>query len=210
MTINLPISLTLIRLIISPIVLPFLLVYFLPTASTQVHYLLAGLFALLSLTDFLDGFLARRYGQVTKVGALLDPMADKFLVFSTLIALLALGKIYFFWPIVFIGREFFVLGFRIAALERGFSIPVDWFGKLKTIAQSFYLLTVIAHDGTVPYLDQLEQGSLYAALALTVISGFHYYRAFSKRWEAVTASTRVSPTSTESHGEQDVYESRSS
>lgn len=205
MTINLPISLTLIRLIVSPIVLPFLLIYFLPTASTYMHYCLAGLFALLSLTDFLDGFLARRYGQVTKVGALLDPMADKFLVFSTLVALLAIGKIYFFWVIVFIGREFFVLGFRIAALERGFSIPVDWFGKLKTVAQSLYILMVIANDHALQFVDQMEQVSLAFALALTIISGIHYYRAFSKRWEAATTSVHVVSATIEQSSSHELY-----
>lgn len=198
MTINLPISLTLIRLIISPIVLPFLLFNFFPTASTQTHYLLAGLFAFLTLTDFFDGYLARKYGQVTKVGALLDPMADKFLVFSTLITLLALGQIYFFWVIIFIGREFFVLGFRIAALERGFSIPVDWFGKLKTVAQSFYLLILIGNDHTVPLVDQVEYVSLITALVLTLISGIHYYRSFSKRWERYSSNVHSNEIITES------------
>jgi CDP-diacylglycerol--glycerol-3-phosphate 3-phosphatidyltransferase len=109
---NLPILLTLSRLILSPLLLPVLLVYLLPFNNIFINSFLGFLFFLFSITDFFDGYFARRYKQETQVGKLLDPIADKFLLYSTLIGLLAADKIFFYWVIIIIGREFFVMGLR--------------------------------------------------------------------------------------------------
>lgn len=140
---NIPTLLTLTRLIVSPLILPILFVYLLPFNNFLINSLLAGLFALLSLTDFFDGYLARKFQQETKVGRVLDPLADKFLTSSALIALLGAGKIYFYWVVLLIGRELFVMGLRHVALEHNFSVRVSTFGKIKTAVQMITILFII-------------------------------------------------------------------
>src|SRR5947207_13759133 len=127
--ISLPMILTYIRLIGAPLVLPFFIVYLLPYNIFWLNCSLATLFFLFGLTDFFDGYLARKYNQVTTTGALLDHVADKFLLYSTLIALVAAHKLYFFWAILWIGREFFIMTLRQVALERNSLLTVSSYGK---------------------------------------------------------------------------------
>ena len=189
-----PNVLTFARLILSPIMLPILIVYFLPYNYLWVNTFLAALFALFSITDFFDGYLARRYEQVTTLGRVLDPIADKFLVFSTLIALLAIQKIFFVWVLILIGREFFMLGIRQLALENNFAIHVSWWGKLKTVAQLCYLTFLIynpyhTHEfggfsGFVrdfynaPCWMGAELALAFLAMGLSVFSAQRYYSSF--------------------------------
>lgn len=184
-TINFPTFLTLTRLILSPIILPLFLVYLLPLNSIWINGLLALLFVSFSLTDFFDGYLARRMRQETAMGRALDPLADKFLVFSVLVALLAVHKIYFYWVIIFIGREFFVMGLRQIALEKGMMVHVAWLGKLKTAFQMIYLTVAIVNPyqplgftGQGLMWNGVEQGLLLLTLILSVLSAYYYYRAF--------------------------------
>jgi len=182
--VNLPNWLTIIRLVVSPLTLPLLLVYFLPHNILWLNIGLAFLFVLFGLTDFFDGYLARKLDQETSLGKMLDPIADKFLVYSTLVALLAAGKIFFYWVIVFIGREFFVMGLRTVALEHNLSVPVSFLGKVKTFFQMVLLTWIIVN----PYQhlgwrsntiwNSGELFLLLITLALTVISAQHYYTAF--------------------------------
>ncbi len=186
--------LTFIRLIISPIMLPILIVYLLPFNFLWLNGVLAAIFALFSLTDFFDGYLARRYEQVTAFGKALDPIADKFLMFSTLVALLAIQKIFFVWVLILIGREFFVLGIRQLALENNFSIHVSWWGKLKTVSQMCYLTFLIYNPYHTPgfggfswfvrdfyhapgYMT-IELLLTIIAIGLSVLSAQRYYCAF--------------------------------
>jgi len=180
MKINIPIMLTLVRMVVSPLVLPFLLVYLLPLNLFWVNVFLVTLFILLSITDFFDGYLARHFQQVTHLGRILDPIADKFLVYSTVVALLAAGKLFFAVALVLIGREFFVMSLRIIALEHHRTLVVSWLGKLKTIAQMVYLGVVIIN----PYqqfsllsshVNQLELLLLVLTLGLTIWSAYYYY-----------------------------------
>ena len=180
-----PIILTLIRLISSPLVLPFLFVYLLPLNIFFINIALAGLFLCLSATDFFDGYLARHYNQETALGRLLDPIADKFLIYTTLISLVAAGKLYFYWAIIFIGREFFVMGLREISLAHNFSLAVSGNAKLKTAFQVAALTWVI--------VNPLQQEGLYAlwwngiewlllssALFFSLLSAVAYYRIFIK------------------------------
>lgn len=192
--INVPNLLTIIRLVLSPIMLPFLLVYLLPFNHFWLNFVLAILFCLFSITDFLDGFLARRYGQVSSFGRFLDPIADKFLVFSSLIALLTIGKIYFVIVLIFIGREFFVLSLRQLALENNFSVHVSWLGKLKTFFQLAYITILILNpnhaigNAGVPFVFAefrvaptwflIEISLMIGAVLLTLISARDYYLSF--------------------------------
>jgi CDP-diacylglycerol--glycerol-3-phosphate 3-phosphatidyltransferase len=181
--VNLPNWLTIIRLVVSPLTLPLLLVYFLPHNILWFNIALAFLFVLFALTDFFDGYLARKFDQETSLGKMLDPIADKFLVYSTLIALLEARKILFYWVIIFIGREFFVMGLRSVALEHKLSVPVSWLGKVKTFFQMVLLTWIIVnpYQKTLGYSSMWNGGELFLliiTLALSVISAYQYYTAF--------------------------------
>lgn len=174
--------------------LPVLFVYLLPFNVFLINCSLAVLFVLFSLTDFFDGFLARRYEQVSSFGCFLDPIADKFLVYSTLIALLAINKIFFVWVLVLIGREFFVLGLRQIALENNFSIQVSWLAKCKTLFQTMYLTVLIANPFHTlsrtgfsrcisdlyrsPVWTSIEMFLLVLAVSTSILSAMRYYQAF--------------------------------
>ena len=107
---NLSLILTIARLVLSPILIPILFVTILPQASTTASLLVALIFILLSLTDFFDGYFARKFNQETVLGKVLDPIADKFLVNSALFSLVYLNKLYFYWAIILSTRELFVMG----------------------------------------------------------------------------------------------------
>jgi len=181
--VNIPILLTFSRLIISPVLLPFLLVYLLPYDYFLINTLLTLAFALLAATDFFDGYLARLYQQETLIGRLLDPLADKFLTCSTIIALIAINKLFFYWGIVFIGRELFVMGLRENALAHNFSIPVSWAGKVKTTLLMICLGIIILnpYSGTPAWAKNVENIFLFAALFSSVYSAFLYYRIFFRK-----------------------------
>lgn len=195
---SLPNLLSLIRLIISPIVLPLLIVYLLPLNLVWINGILAALFAIFSITDFFDGYLARRYAQVTTLGKLLDLIADKFLVYSVLIALLCIHKIYFIWVLIIIGREFFMFGLRQLTLECKLSVSVSWWGKFKTVFQMIYLTFLIynpyhtlAFDGFVgfardfyhaPGWTSIEALLTTLAVGLSVLSAWRYYSAFMREY----------------------------
>lgn len=183
---SLPMLLTFIRLIGSPIILPFFLVYLLPYNLFWLNCSLATLFLLFGLTDFFDGYLARKYHQVTQKGAMLDHVADKFLLYSTLIALVAAHKLYFFWAIIWIGREFFIMALRHIALENNFSIAVSSYGKLKTVAQISCLAFVILNPHHACYVSLFtwnitELILLLLATALSVGSAYNYFSLFIKQ-----------------------------
>lgn len=178
--VTLPIALTLIRLMVSPLVLPLLIVYVLPYDYWIANSAVTLIFIALSITDFFDGYLARKYHMTSKIGSALDHIADKFLTYSTFIALVAINKIYFFWVIIFIGRDFLVMGLRQIALEHNCNLPVDYIGKVKTAAQLVLLMWLIArpispsavHAHTIQYIETIL---LSLAILFTLISGYHYY-----------------------------------
>lgn len=178
-------QLTLSRLILSPLFLPLALVYGLSWNIFAINILLAVIFVLFSLTDFFDGFFARKYNQESLVGALLDPIADKFLVYSTLIALLAAHKIYFYWVVLLVGRELLVMSLRLVAVEHGFSIPVSWWGKSKTFLQMVLLTYLIVNpyqalglSGDGLYCNAVEWLLLCATLVVSLYSAYRYYNNF--------------------------------
>lgn len=181
---SLPMILTYIRLIGAPLVLPFFLVYLLPYNISWINYALSILFLLFGLTDFFDGYLARKYNQVTSTGALLDHVADKFLLYSTLIALVTAHKLYFFWTIIWIGREFFMMTLRHIALEKNLYIAVSSYGKLKTVLQIMCLTIIIANPyHALPvhfsYWNIFELILLICATLVSVMSAYHYFSVFT-------------------------------
>lgn len=183
-TITFPTLLTILRLVLSPLFLPILLVYLLPFNILWINSALAAIFILFALTDFFDGYLARKYKQETKLGRILDPIADKFLVYSMLIALLAAHKIYFYWVLILIGREIFMMGLRQIALEQGMSVHVSWIAKLKTMFQMMLLTWIILNPSqslglcAAPLWNGIEYGLLVSTLFLSVFSAWLYYKNF--------------------------------
>lgn len=186
--ITVPTYLTLARLCAAPLVLPILFVALLPLNIFFVNCFLALVFVLFSLTDFLDGFLARQYHQESKLGKILDPIADKFLIYSTLVGLLAAHKIFFFWVIIFIGRDLFMMGLRYISLQYDLSIPVSQWGKVRTAMMMVYITFVIAN----PYQKLAFSKALWwkwgefflllGALGFTVWSAKLYTEEFIHRY----------------------------
>lgn len=188
MKITIPTFLTLFRLIVSPLILPLLIVYFLPLNLWWINIAIAGFFVLLCLTDFLDGYLARLLGQESLLGKILDPLADKFLVYATLIALLVIGRIYFYWVILLIGRDFFMMGLRELALEHNFNIRVSWLGKIKTAVLMIFLTWTILNPYYAlniwqqPYWNGIQHCLLALTLLLSWWSAQSYFNDFVRKW----------------------------
>ena len=159
---NLPNKLTILRAIMIPFFLVFL--YMSPGWSKWVALVI---FIAASLTDMLDGKIARKYNLVTNFGKFMDPLADKLLVCSALIALSDLNRIPAWIVIVIIARDFIISGFRLIAAEKGIVIAAGWWGKIKTTVQMIMVGFLIA-DVTVFYI--FDQVLIYLALALTLIS----------------------------------------
>lgn len=177
---SLPLTLTAARLVIAPLIIPLLVIYLLPLNILWLNCIVAAIFFAFSLTDFFDGYFARKRNQVTLVGALLDPIADKFLTLSTLLALLVIHKLSFYWVMIFIGRELFVMSLRLIAAEHGKRIPVSWHGKCKTVAQFFYITIALCVPlSNAPLLlIRAEEILLCLAVISTLLSAYAYYQSF--------------------------------
>lgn len=177
---NLPNILTLARIAVVPVLV--LMLYWpgpaMCAAATMV-------FIVGSMTDMVDGLLARRMGLVTNLGKFLDPLADKLLICSVLIALVRLGWVEAWVAVVIIGRELAVTGLRAVAADAGVVIAADKFGKLKTIIQTIALCPLILHY-PVAGIDPWPAGNvlLYVALGMTIVSGANYMYSFFKDWPA--------------------------
>lgn len=131
----------------------------------------------IALTDFLDGYLARKYNQVTLLGAVLDPISDKFLLYSTLVSLVYLKKINFYASIIFIGREFWIMGLREMALVKGFNLPVNKLGKIKTFLQFSYIALTLIDLVNYKFIENIF---LVSAIVSTLYSGYVYTFQFYK------------------------------
>jgi CDP-diacylglycerol--glycerol-3-phosphate 3-phosphatidyltransferase len=176
---NLPIALTLFRIVLVPLIIVFVI------SSDRVRVLIAAvIFVAASLTDWLDGTMARRRNQVTRFGTLLDPVADKLLVAAALVALVQVDMVRAWVAMVVIGRELAVTGLRGVALSMGVVVPASAFGKLKTVSQYVAITLLILERGVPPEyvpFHLLSGAALWVMLALTVLSGADYfYRFFLK------------------------------
>lgn len=171
--INLPTILTLSRIVLIPV---FVIVVY------QHPFWGAAVFGIASITDFLDGYFARRSGQVTKFGIILDPLADKFLIISALVVLVDMARLSAWIAIVIIVREFFVTGLRVVALSKDIVIRAEMGGKLKTTTQIIAVLCLIL-GGSIFDIDLYDIGIIFvwAALVLSVTSGVQYTVSFWKK-----------------------------
>lgn len=181
---NTPLQLTLIRLIVSPFILPIFIVLLLPLNYPVLNAVLALMFLVLSVTDFFDGYLARKYDQTTRLGAVLDPIADKFLSYATLVALVAANRFFFYWAILLIGREFFIMALRTVALENNVFLSVSYWGKIKTTVLTIMMAWVIMNPYynlsylDAPYCNITESVLIAVGLLLSIGSAWQYYRTF--------------------------------
>lgn len=167
---NLPNKLTLFRVVLIPFFVFFLLA---PYFEGYGNYIAVAIFIVASITDFLDGKIARKYNLVTNFGKFMDPLADKLLVCSALICLIQLELIPAWVVIIIIAREFIISGFRLVALDNGVVIAASYWGKFKT---AFQMLTVIVLILNIPnkVFTILGTALIYVSLALTVISLIDY------------------------------------
>lgn len=170
---NVPNSLTLFRILLIPVFIVVLIIN-----MPYGDLLAAAIFGIAAMTDYLDGYLARRYKQVTKLGIILDPIADKLLITAALICLVELGSIAGWIAIVILGREFAVSGLRAVKAEEGVIIPASRLGKFKTVSQIFAVLLIILQNA-VPGFDIIGIWVMYLAVAITVISGIDYFYKFN-------------------------------
>lgn len=165
---NLPNKLTMLRVVMIPFFVVFMLV---PIAGGTDKWIALALFIAASLTDMLDGHIARKYHLVTNFGKFMDPLADKLLVCSALICLVDLGRIPSWVVIVIIAREFIISGFRLIASDNGVVIAASYWGKFKTTFQMVMICLMIAD---LESLRLLTAAVMWIALALTVVSLVDY------------------------------------
>ena len=161
---NLPNKLTVLRVIMVPFFVFFMLT---DVGGAANKWIALALFVVASLTDMLDGKIARKYGLVTNFGKFMDPLADKLLVCSALICLIELGQLPAWMVIVIISREFIISGFRLIASDNGVVIAASYWGKFKT---TFQMIAVILLIFNLEALRLLADICVWVALALTVIS----------------------------------------
>jgi CDP-diacylglycerol--glycerol-3-phosphate 3-phosphatidyltransferase len=173
--------LTLIRLFLSPTIIPLLILNIVPTHCFYANMLVGTIFLLFGLTDFLDGYLARNYYGTSIFGAIIDPVADKILMLSGFLSLLAIQKISVIWVLFFIARETIVMTIRYFALEKKYQVDVSFLGKIKTVLQILLVtVAIINPDQELGLLNSwwniLEKGLLASALFFSLYSLFKYYK----------------------------------
>ncbi len=165
---NLPNKLTILRMIM---IVPFVVFMLVPIGGAAGKWIALALFVIASLTDLLDGKIARKYNLVTTFGKFMDPLADKLLVCSALICLVELGRIPAWIVIIIISREFIISGFRLVASDKGVVIAASWWGKFKTTFQMVMIVLMIADIAALSIVTQIV---MWIALILTVVSLVDY------------------------------------
>lgn len=181
-SLNLPNFLTLVRILLIPV---FVVIFLAPTPDRSL--LAAVIFAVAAVTDLLDGYIARRTGQVTKLGKLLDPLADKLLVLSALILLVNIDRVSAVVALLIIARELAVTGIRAIAAGERLIIAAEVTGKYKMALQVIAIVLLILEGTGLAELGNLHlagTGTLYLSLVLGYISGGQYVWSF---WKQVVA-----------------------
>ncbi|MBQ3392133.1 MAG: CDP-diacylglycerol--glycerol-3-phosphate 3-phosphatidyltransferase [Lachnospiraceae bacterium] len=161
---NLPNKLTVLRIVL----VPFFVAFLLGTAyNPGLKWAALIIFIVASLTDLLDGKIARKYNLITDFGKFMDPLADKLLTVSGMICLVDLGKIPSWIVIIIVAREFIISGFRLIAADNGIVIAANYWGKWKTVFQMIMIILMIMD---LPQLSLLTEIVMWIALVLTVVS----------------------------------------
>ncbi|KAI4443787.1 MAG: CDP-diacylglycerol--glycerol-3-phosphate 3-phosphatidyltransferase [Ruminococcus sp.] len=166
---NLPNKLTVLRIIMVPFFVFFMLT---DTGGAANKWIALVLFCIASLTDLLDGKIARKYNLVTNFGKFMDPLADKLLVCSAMICMIESGQLSAAFVIIIIAREFIISGFRLVASDNGVVIAASYWGKFKTVSQMAMVILLIADFGGA--FDLVCEALIWISLALTIISLVDY------------------------------------
>lgn len=165
-TLNLPNALTVFRILLVPVLVVALL-----DQTPGGDLVAAVVFALASMTDAVDGYIARSRNAITNFGKLMDPIADKLLILAALMSLVSLNRLDAWVATVIIAREFAVTATRMAATQQGVVIAANWWGKVKTMVQVACVFFLIAFTDSPTWLDIL----VYATVAITIVSGIDYF-----------------------------------
>ncbi|MCR5295502.1 MAG: CDP-diacylglycerol--glycerol-3-phosphate 3-phosphatidyltransferase [Lachnospiraceae bacterium] len=165
---NLPNKLTVLRMVL---IVPFVIALLAGRGEGASRWIALALFIIASLTDMLDGQIARKYNLITDFGKFMDPLADKLLVCSALICLVDLRRLPTLICIIIIAREFVISGFRLVASDNGIVIAASMWGKVKTVSQMAMVILMIAN---IPQLSILTTAIMYIACALTLVSLVDY------------------------------------
>ena len=166
---NLPNKLTVLRVIMVPFFVLFMLT---DLGGPANKWIALVIFAVASLTDMLDGKIARKYNLVTNFGKFMDPLADKLLVCSAMICLIPSGKLAAWIVIIIIAREFIISGFRLVASDNGIVIAASYWGKFKTVSQMAMIIVLIADFGGV--FNMIGTVLIWVSLILTIVSLVDY------------------------------------
>ena len=169
MEMNLPNKLTVLRVVLIPVFLAAL--FFAPEPMNRYGAVLIVVIA--SLTDLLDGKIARKYNMVTNFGKFMDPLADKLLVMSALVSMVALEDLPAWVVIVILAREFAITGFRTLAVEAGIVLAASWWGKVKTTVQMIMIIVVLL-DLPFEFMGLFEMALAGLAVFFTILSGADY------------------------------------
>ena len=166
---NLPNKLTIVRVLLIPFFLFLLLLGHAHNDDMTLRIIADVIFIIASLTDMLDGKIARKYNLVTNFGKFMDPLADKLLVCSAMICLIETKQLYSWFVIIIIAREFIISGFRLIAAENGIVIAANIFGKIKTVTQMFMIIILVAN---IPFAPLQIVGEIlkWVALVMTILS----------------------------------------
>lgn len=166
---NLPNKLTCLRMAMIPFFVIFMMVPIPGLTYMVCRYIALAIFIIASLTDMLDGKIARKYNLVTDFGKFMDPLADKLLVCTAMICLIDTGDLPAWVVIIIIAREFIISGFRLVASDNGVVIAASWWGKIKTVVQMIMIIfLMLAIPGGAAHI--IGQILIYAAMILTVVS----------------------------------------
>lgn len=153
--------------------IPIFLFFMLMPQIPGSRYIAAGIFIVASITDAIDGYIARKNNLITNFGKFMDPVADKLLVSSALICFVGMNQVPIWIAFAIIAREFIISGFRLVASDKGVVISAGLWGKLKTNAQMIMSILLIVNFD-IPAINVLEQIMIYLALVLTLISLVDY------------------------------------
>jgi CDP-diacylglycerol---glycerol-3-phosphate 3-phosphatidyltransferase len=173
---NLPISLTLLRIFFVPLIVVLLL-----PKGGNMDLWAVGVFLLAAITDWLDGYLARKRGQITRLGTLLDPIADKLLIAAAFISLVELHLVPAWMVVIIVGREFAVSGLRSIASAEGYILEPSELGKAKMVFQVMAVTVIILEGHRYRALYPLGEALLWTVVVVAVISALQYFWSFWKR-----------------------------
>jgi cardiolipin synthase (CMP-forming) len=203
---NLPIALTWLRIILIPV---FVGVFYLPDAWLSLpakNWIAMSIFAVAAITDWADGWFARRWGQTSAFGAFLDPVADKLMVVAALIVLVWLDRAQAWLCMIIIGREIAISALRewMAQLGKSKSVAVAFVGKVKTVAQITAIIALLLNDAFLPrFTPALGTFALWVAAILTLWSMLHYLRLAAPDFNPASTTpftqtlTRIDPSRSE-------------